>query len=564
MKTLFNLYFILCTITCCLMISCSKDDGQMEEPPPETAQHSMGWNKSKEDLSKFPREVSFKFSSSGSQTQLPQKIDLRDKLPPVGDQGQYGTCVTWSVGYGLRTYLNAVSRKLTPQQLSDKRNQLSPTDLWMAMSDKDKGEGCNGSNFEPAFDVLLKRGIATMQTAPYSSIQCAGSPPQSWTKEAGNNKILNYRSIAEKDMTVDNLKSHLAKGQAISFGARLGDNFMAWNGNGVLSSETYLQPNMQHAYHAIVLAGYDDSKGAGGAFLVYNSWSEAWGDNGFIWIDYDFFLNNFVFCAFVATVDNNVKPNDDKEIDPDGLSTGADLAAYHAYDTHSQSGQGMNRRVYFNIYNVGTSPITPSARWNVIYMYYNAFDANDYGILSQLYFTDEVQQGEIRNISQSWVAFAINKNVPSGKNIAASVFNQSGYEYLYIDYYLPPITGYYYMVVMADPFGAVQEINKQNNLFFITTPAGYPYYFQRGIPRTSAISRGSNANDIEQAIVGKRSSLKAGEPPLHSPVTPENKNAYTPDEIRNMIIRHKQSGELDKKVRQADERLKKSELGGIN
>jgi C1A family cysteine protease len=555
--------FICLLFAACALASCAKDSDD-EIIDDEESGYSFGWDMSKEDKTKYPRNISYGFTSSGSSSNLPSKVDLSDKLPPVGNQGNYGTCITWSVGYGMRGYLNAVSRSLTTSQLSDKNNQFSPADLWMSM--KTKGEKCGGANFEPAFDVMVSRGIATLQTAPYSSLNCEGSPPQSWTSNAANNKILNYRMIDDKDLTVANLKSLLSQGRLISFGAKLGDNFMSWNGSGVLSSETYNKPNMQHAYHAIVLAGYDDSKGSRGAFRVYNSWGSGWGDRGYIWVDYNFFIQNFVFIAFVATADNNVNPNDRKEIDPNKLTSGADLAAYNAYDISYTQQQGYNRQVYFNIYNVGKSAVVSSSRWSVIYMYYNAFDANDYGILTHLYFTNEVTRGQIVQVPQSYVAYAVNKDVPSGKNIAAAVFDQPSYEYIYITYNMPRITGYYYMVVMADPFNNVQEANKENNFFFIAQANGYPYYLQNGVPNMlrSASFNGQQAQRLEgddaQQIFGARS--LAGKMPFHSPVTELTPNAYSPDEIREMLLQRKQSGELDKKIREFEESRPKPEIGG--
>lgn len=552
-----NYVFIALFSALLLLASCSKDNETPDDPGNgDETQRAMGWNMSSEDNSKYPRQISFSFSSSGSSASLPSKVDLTDKLPPVGDQGNYGTCVAWSVGYGMRSYLHAVSNNLTATQMANKSNQFSPADLWMAMSDK--GDNCGGSNFEPAFNVLVNRGITTLQNAPYSSLQCGGSPSQSWTSDAANYKILNYRMIAESDMTVANLKSHLAQGQLISFGAQLGDNFMAWTGSGVLSSETYLQPNSQHAYHAIVLAGYDDSKGSNGAFRIYNSWGSWWGDSGSIWVDYNFFIQNFVFIAFVATPDNNVVPNDDNEIDPNNLTSGADLASYHAFDVANNTIYGYNRQIYFNIYNTGTSSISSSNRWSVIYMYYNAFNANDFGILTHLYFTDEIARGQITQLQQSYVEYAINKDIPSGKNIAAAVFDQP-YEYLYMSYYLPQITGFYYLVVMADPFNSVPETNEQNNFFFIADPYGYPYYIQNGIPYASAKTRSTGGGDQQTKLGNNR---LIDEKPLHSPVTKENRNAYTPDEIRSMILQHKQSGELDKKIREFDENRANAEIGG--
>lgn len=162
--------------------------------------------------------------------------------------------------------------------------------------------------------------------------------------------------------------------------------------------------------------------------------------------------------------------------------------------------------------------------------------------------------------SQYYIEYVVNKDVPSGRNIAAAVFDQPDYEYLYMNYYLPPINGYYYMVVMADPFNCVQESNEQNNFFFITNEYGYPYYFQGGYPMGSPGTR-SEGQRLE--MVGKRM-LEAGELPTHTPVNKDNRNAYTPDEIQNMLLKRKQSGELEKRIREFDKKQFESEIGGRN
>jgi C1A family cysteine protease len=549
-----------------LFAACSKDGKTPDEPDPDpdpdpqTTQRAMGWNRESEDMSKYPREISFGFGSAGSSS-LPSKVDLSDKLPPVGNQGSYGTCVVWSIGYGLHSYLNAVSRGLSKQDLTNTANQFSPADLWMAMpaGEYSKGNGCNNAYFDPAFGVLVTRGVASMSVAPYSSLNCDGSPQQSWTNDAANHKIKNYRLIADADMTAENLKSQLSQGRAISIGAKLGDNFLAWQNDGVLNSDTYLGPNMQHANHAMLLAGYDDSKGANGAFLVYNSWGDDWGNRGYIWVDYSFFLVKFVFAALVATPESNITPNDDYEIDTDDLVSGADLAAFHAYDMPNYDMYG-NRQVFFNIYNAGTAPIRSSSRWSVVYMFYNAFNANDYGILTHFYYTDEVT-GAVEFNQVGWqtpvggVGICINQDIPPGKNIAAMYFNQPHYEYFSIKYNLPRLNGYYYMVVMADAFNSIAENDKQNNNFFIADERGYPYFFMNGMPTYAGMQTKSAG---EGRIAGSETKPDS---PVYTPVTPENPNMYSPEEIQNMIIKLRESGELERITRSFDEK-RKTEVGG--
>src|SRR5690625_6030951 len=71
---------------------------------------------------------------------------------------------------------------------------------------------------------------------------------------------------------------------------------MSWNSDAILTSNTSFDNVGIHAYHAMAIVGYDDSKGPGGAFRIVNSWGKYWGDRGFIWVDYQFFLNEF--CDF--------------------------------------------------------------------------------------------------------------------------------------------------------------------------------------------------------------------------------------------------------------------------
>ena len=74
-------------------------------------------------------------------------------------------------------------------------------------------------------------------------------------------------------------------------------------------------------------------------------------------------------------------------------------------------------------------------------------------------------------------------------------------------------------------------------------------------------SPGTRSEGQRLETVGKRI-LEVGELPTHTPVTSDNRNAYTPDEIQNMLLKRKQSGELEKQIREFDKKQLKSEIGG--
>jgi hypothetical protein len=237
-----------------------------------------------------------------SKNELPGSVTLENKFPPIGDQGQFGTCIAWAAGYNLKTSLNAIEKNWGSSDLLKVANQTSPKDLWLAIEPSKRGNNCQGTNFVYALDALVLKGAASMNLAPYNMGDCSGAAIGD-----PNNKLAAYRKIAHNNsliggnssvgMTEDNFKAYLAQGKPILIGARLGDKFVRWYGSSVISSDTYEDSDMRDAHHAMVLVGYDDSKGA---FRVRNAWGPDWGDNGSIWVEYDFLLERFVFIAYVA------------------------------------------------------------------------------------------------------------------------------------------------------------------------------------------------------------------------------------------------------------------------
>lgn len=482
----------------------------------------------------------------GGNGEIPASADLSNKFPPIGNQGQYGTCVAWSVGYNLRTFIHGVDNPSA--NLSQSSNQMSPKDLFWAIPDSDKGTSCNGTGFEAAFDVMVSRGIATLDNVPYDELGDCYYNPLSGTN-AGNYKISTYRQLqVDKDI----LKSYIAGGRAIAIGARLGDRFMAWNSSAILDYDTYNEPNMQHAYHAMTLCGYDDSQNA---FKVVNSWGTSWGDQGYIWVDYDFFVGNsgeFCFAAFVADSENT-NPDPDGDGDPEEV-TGMDIAAWELYDEDVEDGDPLTRRILYNAYNLGTETISASEDWNLVYIYYNASNANDYGIILYDYYTDDFGSygedgsiidvgGETFGSSGNWWNYI---DIPSDCNIVHELVGPE-YEYFSWPYTMPDITGDYYLALITDGFDVLSEADETNNNAYITDEFGDPITFVNGVMQTPVSSpngRVSAKTSIE--------SISAQE------VKGLNKNTYTPEEINALIQYQIESGKLREKVNQYVQNMKAS------
>jgi hypothetical protein len=494
-----------------------------------------GWLAEGENLSLIPQDI---MSFTGDVSSLPSSFSIENKYPPIGNQNPYGTCVAWAVGYNLKTALNGMDNNWSTSDLAKAANQTSPKDLWMTLP-SNRNANCGGTSFENAMDALVSKGAASLSEVPYSNMgNCSGTSNGKTT-----NKLAIYRKIAYNErlqggsrtdgMDVSNLKGYLSQGRPIAIGAKLGDRFMRWNSSAVISSDTYNTPDMQHAYHAMVLSGYDDSKNA---FRVRNSWDTNWGDKGSIWVDYDFFVKNFCFAAFVA--ENPVSATNENN-----LSSGYDLLASLAEDfPDPESTNPRNRAFSYEISNNGSLPVLASQRWSVLYLYYNAYNANELEIIFEDYYTNEFGKlGEYGKYTQSPALVGgiwNHVNVQPGKKAGEAEFGGEGF---YIPYTMPSITGDYYLVVFADAYEKIQESNEDNNFYFITAAGGKPLKFNNGVLQSTIAMPVATASNV----LAKKISRGA---PAASVAELGELNGYTPQEIKSLIKRSKQNGVLAKKI----------------
>jgi bacillopeptidase F (M6 metalloprotease family) len=127
----------------------------------------------------------------------------------------------------------------------------------------------------------MNQGVCSWETMPYSDDNgCNLLPNTTQSTEANNFRINSFAQVSLSDQTA--IKTLLSQNHPLIAGTSIDDNFtnatagMIWNTfNGVYGSN-----------HGYVICGYDDSRHA---YKVINSWGTSWGDNGYTWIDYDFF-----------------------------------------------------------------------------------------------------------------------------------------------------------------------------------------------------------------------------------------------------------------------------------
>jgi len=220
--------------------------------------------------------------SGGLGAGLPTTWDWRshDGVTPVKDQGGCGSC--WAFGsIGALESLLAIK--------SDTLVDLSDQQL---VSCNGLGYGCGGGWW--AFDLLITPGAALETDFPYVAADVACGGPYTFPF-----KLSGWAYVDGDDQVAatDKLKQAIYTYGPAAVAVYVGEAFQAYSsgvfdkdelpGGGVLRCGPSSDGN-----HAVLLVGWDDSKGA---WILRNSWGTGWGESGYMYIKYG--INNVGFAA---------------------------------------------------------------------------------------------------------------------------------------------------------------------------------------------------------------------------------------------------------------------------
>jgi hypothetical protein len=244
-------------------------------------------------------------------------------------------------------------------------------------------------------------------------------------------------------------------------------------------------------------------------------------------------LNNEPNLYIAANDDSNVNPPD--SVNPN--VSGVDLIpwVFDDWSTYNYD-YPTERKIDFNIYNAGNADAPSSADWSYYYIYYNAFDANDYGVVFWDQFNTTIPENTF-DCPNTWNCI-FNIPIPSGNDFANYAW---GSYWVERTYYMPEITGYYYLLCIADAEDKFQETDEVNNLFYTTID---PVYFESGIEYKS--TQKPSPFKFKNDITFRKENIKRSK--YNSGVTEKFRNAYTPEEIKAFFKKEKESGRIDRKV----------------
>jgi len=233
--------------------------------------------------------------TGSSSITLPTSIDLSPYMPPVGDQGTQNSCVGWVLGYYLKSYQEHIEHNQEYGLDEDYTHRYSPAFIYN-LTKRDSCE--SGAYLINALLLLKDTGVAPWEDAPYEPSLCDTISSQAIEK-AQCARVSDIKRLDSKSRSfVSNMRYFLYKASPLVISLQPYEDFIhprLYNGE-YFYKELNTQERLPSFLHAVLVVGYDDTKRA---FKVINSWGQEWGNNGYLWIDYNV-MQEIIVEAFMV------------------------------------------------------------------------------------------------------------------------------------------------------------------------------------------------------------------------------------------------------------------------
>lgn len=335
---------ILAGILAALLLNLSACKNEMQKG----FEYPTGLKFDKKRYNKVPKKAQL---VTRSYDKLPSSVVLTDFTPPVADQGVYGTCVAWASAYaGMTTAEASLSSKKEKSSLS--AQAFSPYYLYRSCN-PDQIKKATGMFCEDALDWLKDNGV------PRRSINEMRSDYASFSMEYYKTSDLftieSYSRIQDADDYMQNETSEevmwkIIKGIKKSISEKkpvLGSFLVTKEFQQLRGLSDYIPKDIDYDFehytdgngfggHAMLIVGYDDNyykrdEKNYGAFLLQNSWGTAWGDGGYIWVNYEIACCYMLGAYEISNKISKVPSDDDEVVIVDEDEESKDFYDYYDY-----------------------------------------------------------------------------------------------------------------------------------------------------------------------------------------------------------------------------------------
>ena len=236
-----------------------------------------------EAIEKYDPSDEMGFASSSQ----PSRVSYRKYAPSVGYQGNTATCVGWSVAYAQLTTQQNMRMGITNYYQRTAR-AMDPNFLYAFIKTSNDSWCEKGAFILDAMDVLQNVGCKPNNAQPWFNCNTKIKKDDISLALASPYMISGYDAI---NINIKNVKYFLSKGMLVSAGFSTNKSFQSKQTSSS-GKWTLLGKLDENSGHAMCIIGYDDYK-YGGSFEVMNSYSNNFGDDGFVWITY----SDFIKCA---------------------------------------------------------------------------------------------------------------------------------------------------------------------------------------------------------------------------------------------------------------------------
>jgi C1A family cysteine protease len=238
----------------------------------------FGWRPSRPD----PRDKLLRLSTVET---IPFKVDNRHELPPCGNQGAIGSCVSWGTEA-------AVAQK----RFRAKMEPLDASNLFIYWIARDMmGPGFttidSGTTVRAALKAWQKTGAPAEAIWPYDITRFADRPSDEAFKKAEACLLKGYSQVTAAGDIVRSVKAAIHRYGGVVAGYPVPKVLMEPE---VAKTGVMPMPKAKGEIlggHCSFFCGYDDEKkvpgqSGPGALLVRNSWGPDWADGGYFWMPY--------------------------------------------------------------------------------------------------------------------------------------------------------------------------------------------------------------------------------------------------------------------------------------
>ncbi len=222
----------------------------------------------------------------------PASVDLSAWAPPVGNQGQVGSCTSWATGYYYRYWLR--------NHATGERSTFAPMYVYSQLA-----QGVNkGTSYAANFGILISQGIARQSDYPQGSFDYTTQPTAAQRTAAAPYKSLSYQSLFSGAGGGDYravVEATISSGAPVLLTIPVYPNFDSASATnplvGVPAAGT-----TSRGLHAVFAPRYDET-----GVWIENSWDTWWGKAGWAELSWAF-INQYAVEGWSMSANDTVTP----------------------------------------------------------------------------------------------------------------------------------------------------------------------------------------------------------------------------------------------------------------